>query len=334
MNEERPKGPSISLVIPGRNAAATLELCLQSVVGLLETNQLEDIFFVDDQSSDESLEIAESFSVRCLRAEARGPGAARNTGWRASTSDLIWFIDADCVAEPDALSILVAHTTSPGVAAVGGSYENLHPESLLASLIHLEIVERHSRMPAEPDFLASFNVLYRREDLMRAGGFDERLKKAQDADLAFRVRELGGTLRFDRRSRVGHHHATHLNHYLATQSRQGFWRVFLYSKHPRATLGDAYSQVVDHLQPPLAVLAVVSLPLVWFRCELWSLLVLVWALTTAPMAFRLVRRARELRYWTYIPFAMLRAVARGAGMTAGMVSWLLGLRRAEPESPA
>ena len=324
MTSPDPGELSVSLVIPGRNAAATLERCLRSVVALKESQQLADIFFVDDGSSDESLAIADKFPVRCLEAGGRGPGAARNTGWRSSTSDLVWFIDADCVARDDALELLLAHMKSPSVAAAGGSYTNLYPNSLLASLIHLEIVERHSRMPQEPDFLASFNVLYRREDLERVGGFDERLRKAQDADLAFRVRANGGVLRFDGRSRVGHHHPIRLKSYLATQAGHGFWRVFLYAKHPRASLGDTYSNWLDHLQPVLALLLLASTPFAWWQPVRWWMLgvALGLAALALPMGLCLVRRGGSLKYWSYVPFAVIRALARGLGMATGVLGWL------------
>ena len=90
------------------------------------------------------------------------------------------------------------------MAGVGGSYDNAVPGSLLACLIHEEIRCRHLAMdPEAVDYLGSFNVLYRREILERVGGFDESefngpgAPGAEDADLSFRVAELGFRLRFE-----------------------------------------------------------------------------------------------------------------------------------------
>src|SRR6056297_2753122 len=123
---------------------------------------LKEIIFVDDGSTDSTAEIASRYPVRIIQGTGQGPGAARNLGWQAADSELIWFIDSDCVAEPDALEQLLRHMNDPQVAGVGGSYANLYPDSLVATLIHEEIVARHRRMKREVDFLGGFNVLYRR----------------------------------------------------------------------------------------------------------------------------------------------------------------------------
>ncbi len=118
-------------------------------------------------------------------------GSARNLGITAAGSEFIWFVDADCVPGRDALSRLLLAFEDEQVAAVGGSYGNMHPESLLATLIQEEIAARHARMGRRTDFLATFNVVYRRRVLLALGGFDENLKKGQDAQLAFRVQQRG-----------------------------------------------------------------------------------------------------------------------------------------------
>lgn len=324
MSRDVPLEPSVSLVIPGHNVEATLRPCLESVVPLKEQGKLAEIFFVDDRSTDRSVMIAEEYPVRCLTSEGRGAGAARNKGWQTARSDLVWFIDADCVASPGSLTILLEHFRDPEVFVAGGSYDNLCPGSLLATIVHEEIVERHRTMPREVDFLATFNVIYRRDILTQTGGFDERLLKSQDAELAYRVQILGGILRFDQRSRVGHYHPVRLLSYLSTQARQGFWRVYHYAKHPRAARGDVYNNWYDYLQPILAVALVVTLPLlVW---EPGRLVVLALALGLVflplPMTVRLLRREGAWRLIFYTPLAWVRALARGLGMVSGVRSWL------------
>jgi len=161
MNPSSPthiQNPTVSLVIPGRNCAETLEKCLNSVVPLLERGELQEILFVDDGSTDNTAEIARRYPVQVITGAGGGPGAARNLGWRQAQGASIWFIDSDCVAEPDALQKLLLHLNDPEVAGVGGSYANLYPDSLLATLIHEEIIARHRRMPQEVNFLGGFNV--------------------------------------------------------------------------------------------------------------------------------------------------------------------------------
>ena len=332
----------VTLVIPGRNCASTLDRCLSSVVPLFSvvdlvkdpgtegslarsTTALTEIIFVDDGSTDATPEIAARYPVRLIRGTGQGPGAARNLGWQAAETELIWFIDSDCVAEPDALEKLLPHMNDPHVAGVGGSYANLFPESLVATLIHEEIVARHRRMKREVDFLATFNVIYRRSVLAELGGFNEELKLAQDAELAYRVRAAGHRLNFELQSRVGHHHPRNLWRYLKTQARQGYYRIKLYRQHPTKISGDSYAGMLDYVQPPLALLTCVALAgtLMSAGKYVFAVLLIALLITQLPMTWRLLRQ-HHLRMLHFIWFGSVRALARGIGLAQGVFE--LGFR--------
>jgi glycosyltransferase involved in cell wall biosynthesis len=231
----------IALVIPGRNCAATIERCLASVVPLLGQGELSEILFVNDHSRDDTLERVARFpAVRALESPGHGAGAARNAGWRHSSAELVWFVDADCVVEHDALPRLRRGLLEQGADAIGGSYANLQA-GLLAQLIHEEMVARHEAMGSDVTFAITANLLCRRSVLEALDGFDESLKLAQDLDLAYRIVARGFRLRFDAGSRVGHFHETRLFAYCWKQGRQGYWRMHLYARHPGRMTGDSYS---------------------------------------------------------------------------------------------
>ncbi len=324
-------------MIPAKNAAAFLGPCLDAARPLLARGELAEIVVVDDGSTDQTLSVLAAYPVRIIRSEGRGRGAARNLGWRAAQTPLVWFIDADCVAEPEALARLVPHLEDPAVAAAGGSYGNMRPGSLLACLIQEEIACRHARMLAEVDFLATFNVLFRRRVLDELGGFDERYLRAQDAELAYRVRAAGHKMAFELGSRVGHFHEDRLRRYLAAQKEQGYWRVWLYFDHPGRAGGDAYSGWVDHLQPPLAAAAAGLLPgllvpplLPWAAAGLAATL-LALLLLQAPMTAALVRRTGSPRYLAFAPLGWLRAFWRGWGMSRATLAALTSRRAGRGE---
>ncbi len=322
--------PRVSLVIPGRNCAETLRPCLEAVVQILRQpgTALAEILFVDDASTDDTAQVAAGYAIRVLTGKGLGAGAARNLGWRAAEHELVWFVDADCVARPDALDRLLPHLVDPKVAAVSGSYDNARPESRLARLIDEEIQVRHRRMGEEVDFLATFNVLYRRCVLEQLDGFDERYRKGQDAELSFRAREAGHRLRFEHSSRVAHFHEDRLGPYLRTQRQQGYWRVFLHMEHRGHAGGDSYSRLSDHLQPPLAALAAACSPLcIWSAWPLAGANLALLALQV-PLAREVVRVRGSADGCAFVGMGFLRAYARGAGMVAGGFAWLFArLRR-------
>ena len=317
---------SVSLVIPGRNAARTIRPCLEAVIPLQGRDGLEEIIFVDDGSTDDTAEIARQFPIRYVRGTGSGPGAARNIGWRTAKSTIVWFIDSDCVAEPDALGRLLPHFDDPQVGGVSGSYGNMEEDSLLACLIHEEIVERHLAMPKRVNFLATFNVAYRRSVLEQINGFDERFLKGQDAELSWRVLEDGHQLGFEVTSRVKHYHPASWRAYLRTQLQQGYWRVWLHLAHRGHAAGDSYSSFVDHIQPPLAVLLLASLPLLLVP-RAWPVTPVLAVLLSAaqvPMTVRIVSRTKRLAHLCYAAMSFLRAFARGIGLTQAALSYLMG----------
>lgn len=319
-------GADVSLVIPGRDCAATLRECLTAAVAVQRrTPQLREILFVDDGSVDQTADIARSFAeVTYVEGLGRGPASARNLGWKRARSERVWFVDSDCVAHVEALLHLVGHLDDDGVAGVSGTYDNARPDSLLATLIHEEIRERHIAMPTDVDFLATFDVLYRREVLEALDGFDERYKKAQDAELAMRCREAGHRLHHDNASRVAHHHETRWLRYLRTQRQQGFWRVWLHLERRGHAAGDSYSSLLDHLQPPLACLVLGTLPAVIWPWG-WAVpLILALALFVMqwPMTARLVKRTGDARMASFALMSFLRAFWRAVGMALGVLDYL------------
>ena len=316
----------VTLVIPGRNCRGTIRQCLDAMVPILSdpAARLEEIIFVDDGSTDDTAEIVQGYPVRLVRGTGAGRGAARNLGWQEVRTPLVWFVDSDCVAEPNALVRLLPHMDDPKVGGVSGSYGIMNPESLLACMIHEEIIERHLRMGTRVDFLATFNVLYRKEALERVGGFDEKYLRAQDAELSFRVQAAGYELHFELNSRVKHYHSTRWLRYLRAQREQGYWRVWLHLAYPRHNKGDSYSGLTDHMQPPLAMVSLVGLLLVLVPGVRWLAAVpfVLLGVAQVPLTLRLVRRLGQTRYLVFGVMSAVRAYWRGIGMSLGVLAYL------------
>jgi glycosyltransferase involved in cell wall biosynthesis len=312
----------VSLIVPAKNCAATIGQCLEAVLPMLEATPLSEIIVVDDSSTDDTRRIVAGFPVTCLASDGKGAGAARNTGWRAARNPLIWFVDSDCVAEPDALTLLLPHLSDPRVGGVSGSYGIMTADSLLACLIHEEIIERHLAMGSRVNYVASFNLLYRRSVLEQVDGFDERFLKGQDGELGWRVLAQDWELAFELNSRVKHFHPVAWRKYLHTQRQQGYWRVWMYLAHRGRSRGDSYSSLLDHAQPPLAMAVLASIPLLYFANTRWvtGALIVMLAVMQLPMTWRLVRRKRQLRYLGFAVMSLVRVFWRGLGMTAATIA--------------
>lgn len=101
----RPTIASVAIIIIGWNCERYLAPCLDSVLN--QTHRAEEIVFVDDASTDGTLNVARQFEADGLRVieRARNGGmcAARMTGVEATKSTLLLFIDGDDVLPPDFL---------------------------------------------------------------------------------------------------------------------------------------------------------------------------------------------------------------------------------------
>ncbi len=70
----------VSLVIPGRDCAATVGICLAAVVPMVGQTPLSEIIFVDDASTDETPRIVAGFPVTYLQGAGQGPGGGSEPG--------------------------------------------------------------------------------------------------------------------------------------------------------------------------------------------------------------------------------------------------------------
>jgi glycosyltransferase involved in cell wall biosynthesis len=93
--------PAASVVIPARDAAATLPATLAALAAQ-DVRAPFEVWVVDDGSRDATARIAAAHPVvtGVLAARGDGPGAARNLGIEAASAPVVAFTDADCAPDP------------------------------------------------------------------------------------------------------------------------------------------------------------------------------------------------------------------------------------------
>ncbi len=97
--------PKVSVIIPCYNQGRFLGDAVESA--LKQTLDDLEVIVVDDGSSDDTAKVVESFTdprIRFIRQANLGAGAARNTGFRASTGTYVNFLDADDYLSPHKLA--------------------------------------------------------------------------------------------------------------------------------------------------------------------------------------------------------------------------------------
>jgi glycosyltransferase involved in cell wall biosynthesis len=161
---------------------------------LAQTCRDFEVIVVDDGSTDETPDVMRSIGdtrVRCIYHEKnRGGSAARNTGIRASTGELIAFLDSDDEWLPTKLERQIDLFARSG-PDVGLTYTGA---VLVFSESERNALPRHRGKIT--DRLLTHNVvggtsvgMVRRQVFERVGRFDETLPARQDLDMWLRISE-------------------------------------------------------------------------------------------------------------------------------------------------
>ena len=99
-----PRPVRVSIIVPVCNNPGDLHDCLVALKATTYSNF--EIIVVDDASvTDETRVVADRAGVKMLRQDMNaGPSSARNRGAREATGDILFFVDADVVVGPHAVS--------------------------------------------------------------------------------------------------------------------------------------------------------------------------------------------------------------------------------------
>jgi len=185
----------VSVIIPCRDGAAWLGEAIESCLG--QTWPDLQIIVVDNGSVDGSLDLArryESRGIAVLECAQEGASAARNVGVEQARGDLIQFLDADDVLDPDKIRAQVERLASAPLAAVAsgawGSFRHAPSDATFAP----EPVWRDLR-PEEflisswlgGGMMPNFAWLTPRALIDRAGPWDETLSLNDDGEFFSRV---------------------------------------------------------------------------------------------------------------------------------------------------
>lgn len=185
--------PSVSVVMPVLNGAATIGDTLHALVSQSPVARDMEIIVVDNGSTDATLEIVARFpQVVCMREARRGPAAARNTGLRSARHEIILHCDADTLPTRRWVAELAALFNDSDLHLAAGKTLNFPPvtpaERYLATA-QLYEAEFNINRPVLP-FAASMNMAVRRESALAVGGWNEAMITSEDVEFSTRLLAL------------------------------------------------------------------------------------------------------------------------------------------------
>jgi len=258
--------PSVTIIIPCYNEAATVATTCESALALEYPKEKLEIILVNDGSMDRTAEIMARYAnhpqVRIITKENGGKYTALNAGIAATHAEIIGCLDADSFVEPDALREIIPCFEQENVAAVTAAMSIHEPRTILQRLQSAEylsgITLRH--------VLASVNGLYvtpgpfsfyRRSVLEKVGLFYHG-HQTEDMEMALRLQREGYVIENAPRARVYTKAPDTLRKLVRQRVRwtSGFLRNVL--GEYRGLIGRRQHGTLGVLVLPLALLAVGS----------------------------------------------------------------------------
>lgn len=181
--------PLVSVIIPTYNRARTLKKAIDSVFDQDYKNF--ELIVVDDGSTDstEKLLLSYANSIKVIQQPNQGVSTARNRGIKASSGDLIAFLDSDDYWYPQKLSAQI-------------DFFNATPDALICQTEEIWIrngkrvnpKKKHQKLSGiifTPSLalclISPSAVMIKKELFNEFDGFDESLPACEDYDLWLRV---------------------------------------------------------------------------------------------------------------------------------------------------
>ena len=207
-----PGSADVTIVVPARDRVALLERCLAALRGGYP------VVVVDDGSRDPAAiaKLAAAHGATLVRRPANGgPSAARNTGLEHVGSELVAFVDSDCVPGPGWIDRLAGHFADPMVAVVAPRITAIAGDNLAGRYARaagsLDMGTHPARVVPNTrvSYVPTAALIARRSAVLavarQTGVFDPAMPVGEDVDLVWRLHTAGWRIRYDPAVQVPHH---------------------------------------------------------------------------------------------------------------------------------
>jgi cellulose synthase/poly-beta-1,6-N-acetylglucosamine synthase-like glycosyltransferase len=310
--------PSVAIVVPCYNEAATVSKTVQSLLALEYPKEKLEIILVNDGSTDETPQVMSQYEshsqITVIHKKNGGKHTALNAGIAATSAKLVGCLDADSFVEPDALREIIPCFRSGRVGAVTGAMSVHVPQTLIQHMQNVEyifgITFRHA--------IASVNGLYvtpgpfsfyRRSVLLKLGAFRNG-HQTEDMEMALRIQQAGYEIENAPKARVYTKAPSSVLRLVKQRTRwtSGFLRN-IFGEY-RGLIGSRRHGALGMLMLPTALLAIASGMLLFAFVIFDSLSNAITALeirSGVPLSYSLVPHTSF--DWFYAPTNLYMALA-------------------------
>ena len=305
----------ISVIIPVKNEEEKIERCLEAVFS--QSYKPHEVIVVDGHSTDKTVENARKFHVRILYEDYHTRAGACQIGVGNAEGDYVAFTDADCIPEKNWLENLVKEFDDD-IVGVGGGIKNIG-EGLWEKSINLAVEtflgsanSVQGRVFKDKRYVNSIsgcNSMYRREDIIKVGGFDVGLATVEDTELNRKFLRIGKLL-YTPGAVILHNHQRGLKEFGKRMYQYGY--------------GRGKSRIWDlQIIPPILVLLLIASLMV--TSWIFFGMVGIYVAMLAVMGMKFVIQKRSFKYLFSVPIVYM---IEHVSFTMGFWRGLIGHKRA------
>ena len=189
--------PRISVLMPVYNCEQYIIEAIESIIN--QTFQDFEFIIVNDGSTDGTSEILNEYSqkdsrIRIIHQHNGGIVSALNVGLNEANGEWIFRMDGDDIALPHRLTEQTETIkNNPAFVLLGGWCQQIDSDKKILKINkypsdHNSLVSALEKMAP---FFPHSTACFRREAVMRLGGYQERFRHAEDYDLWFRLSTIG-----------------------------------------------------------------------------------------------------------------------------------------------
>ncbi|MFX0095786.1 MAG: glycosyltransferase [Candidatus Hodarchaeota archaeon] len=197
---------SVTVVIPVKNERNRILMGLRSLIN--QSHLPNEVWVIDDCSTDGTWEALLAFKntfslpfplyLHRIEYDNKNRAYLRNYGTSRASSDLVAFMDGDCIAVKSWLfhltRPLLASSCPPELVGTGGIMKSYH-QTLLGELFEVMSGSIY-KSPSKLSFLVGGNCCYKKEVLEEIGGFNEEIFTGEDSEIGVRLVHQGYCFRY------------------------------------------------------------------------------------------------------------------------------------------
>lgn len=198
----------LSVIIPVYNDEKFLKECLTSIFNS-DYNDFE-VIVVDDNSKDNSVEVAKKFPCRVIELKKNeGVANARNQGVEAAKGDILVFFDSDIIIEKDTLSKFAKAHEDPTVKVCQCQISTKSvTEGFIPDLIALTWHNIFNVMGKNPSYLSTMAFSIEKKVFNEIGGFNTSFESSggEEFEIGMELKKYGYLIDSDQSFKVSHHY--------------------------------------------------------------------------------------------------------------------------------